>query len=44
VALVLAMSCVKHATNDTNISVGMKEMSVVEAQGALQKTITSLLG
>jgi hypothetical protein len=28
---------------DTNIGVGMKEMNVVEAQSALQKTITSLL-
>jgi hypothetical protein len=29
--------------NDINIGVGMKEMNVVEAQSALQKTITSLL-
>jgi hypothetical protein len=30
----------QYATNDTKIGVGMKEMSVIDAQSDLQKTIT----
>jgi hypothetical protein len=32
----------RHATNDTKFGVGMKEVTVVEAQNALQKTITCM--
>lgn len=36
---ILAMWCQRHATNDIKLGVGMKEMNVIDVQGALQKTI-----